>query len=99
RAVSLVRDHVEQLVRTLAHVADAPALVLEQLLAANLFHVLVEDDALHLPRSRDLAVTHAADEQISGPLRDSRTRVEGHSRRRDRRHEVDDRRNRALELE
>src|SRR5690606_5246005 len=48
---------------------------------------------------RDLAVAHAADEEIAGPAGDPRARIEGHARGRDRRHEVDDRRNRPLEFE
>src|SRR5690606_30298168 len=66
---------------------------------ANLFHVLIEDDALNLPRARNLAEAYAADEQIPGPPGDPGARVEGHARGRDRRHEVDDRRDHALELE
>src|SRR5262245_298804 len=98
RPVALVRDHVEQPVRTLADVANAPALVFEQRLAAGLFHGGVEHDALDATGAWDLAVAHAADEQISLPLREPVGRVEAHARRRYRRHEVDDRRHHAFEL-
>src|SRR5688572_6499821 len=98
RAVALVGDHVEQPVRALPDVADAPAFVLEQRLAAGLFHRAVEHDALDAPRTRNLAVAHTTDEEIALPLGESLARIEGHARRRDRRHEVDDRRGHALGL-
>src|SRR6185503_11062408 len=85
-----------QAVRTLTDVANAPVLVLEQRFAADLLHAGVEHDALDAPRARDLAIAHAADEEVALPLRESVARIEGHARGRDRRHEVDDRRGHAL---
>src|SRR5690606_16595966 len=99
RAVTLVRDHVQQAVRTLAHVANAPAPILQQRLAAQLFEVLVHDDALELARGRDLAVAHAADEEIALPARKAIARVERHARDRDRRYPRHDGVDHALAME
>src|SRR5690606_7425769 len=84
RAVALVRDHVQQLVGALTHIADAVPQIFEQGFAAELFHVLVEDDPLQPARARDLAVAHAADEQVAGPAREPAPGIERHAGHRDR---------------
>ena len=54
RALVLVGDDVEQAVGALLHVANALPQIREQRLAAQLLHLLVEQDAVELAGSRDL---------------------------------------------
>ena len=84
--------HVQQAVGALRHVAHALPQIDEQRLAAQLLHLLVEQDAVELARARDLAGAQAADEHVALPLRQLVARVEREARDRDRRRPVDDRR-------
>src|SRR5687768_17869407 len=59
RAFILVGDHVQQSIGALLHVANALAQVDEQRLAAQLFHLRVEEDAVELAGARDLAGAQA----------------------------------------
>src|SRR5690606_2878473 len=75
-AVLFVGDDVERAVRTLAHVADAPAALGEQVLLALHLRLLE-----HQPD--ELAVLQAADEETAFPLGERLARVELRARRRD----------------
>src|SRR5262245_10313619 len=77
RAVVFVGEQVQELVRTLPHVANSLPQIHEQHLAPQLFHVLVEQDPLQMPGAGDLAHAHAADEHVALPLRQLAARVEG----------------------
>ena len=73
----MVRQHVEQLVGPLAHLADALAEVLQQRFAAQLLHLVVEDDALQVAGAGDAALLQGADEDVALPRREQVAGVDG----------------------
>src|SRR5688572_10790830 len=61
RAVVFVRDHVQQAIRTLPHVADALVQLREERLASQLVELVVEDDAFEAAGPRHFPAPRAAD--------------------------------------
>src|SRR5688572_2029048 len=84
RPIILVRDDVDQTVRTLPHIANTLVQFGQQRFTAQLLHLLGDHDAFETTGTRHLAAARAADEQIALPRRKAITGVERHARRRDR---------------
>src|SRR6516162_6003568 len=84
----LVRQHIQQSIRALAHVADPLSKFGQQRLAAQFFHLLVKQDALEMAGPRNLTGAQRAHKHIALPLRETVTSVEGHARERNRGHPV-----------
>src|SRR5688572_21181564 len=80
RRLVLFGQHVEQPVGPLADVADALVQIAQQRLAAQLVPVVVEHNPLQLAGTGNLALPHAAHEQVALPVRKAVAGVERHSR-------------------
>src|SRR6187399_747601 len=91
RTFLFVRQHIQEAVRPLPHVADALPQVGQQRLAPQLLHLLVEQDPFDVAGAWDLARAQRADEDIALPLGQLVAGVEGHARHGNGRRPVDER--------
>src|ERR1700704_2886170 len=71
RAVDFSRQHVQQTVRSLTHVADPILKLFEHRLSVQLFPFVVEVETNQLARSRHFTLPHPACEDVSLPGRKS----------------------------
>src|SRR5688572_94936 len=77
RRVVFLRQHVQIAIGPLTHVADSLLQLSEQRLAPDLLPLLVELNAIDLPRARRLALAQAADEDVPLPAGEHVAGVEG----------------------
>src|SRR5688572_7260446 len=89
--VRFVGGDVQKAVTSLLDVANPTAQVAEQRLTAQFLVVLVNQDSIEPPGAGNLAVAHAADEDVALPLGQTIAGIEGDARHGNRGHPVDDR--------
>src|SRR5437763_7204982 len=88
-SVVIISQQVQQTIRALPHFANTLPQFPQHRFAPDLFHLVVEDDALHVPRARNFTCAHGADKDTTFPLRKSVACVHGHSSNRDGRNPCD----------
>src|SRR4029079_17153019 len=77
RAVVFSRQHVQQTVRSLTHVADPILELPEHRLAVQLFPLVVEIETHQLARSRHFTLPHPTCEDVPLPGREAIAGIEG----------------------
>src|SRR6516164_7037485 len=91
-----IGQQVEQPIGALTNITDPLVQFGEYRLASKLFHLVVEDDTLNVPRARNFTRAHAADEGVVLPSRKSLAGVNRHPRHCDGGHPEDQRLFKAL---
>src|SRR5678816_2790278 len=76
RAIILSGQHVQQSIRPLPYVADPLLQFAKHRFAVELLPLFVEVDPLEMTGARDLALAHAASEEMTFPLRKAVAGVE-----------------------
>src|SRR4030095_1371772 len=91
RGVVLLRQDIQGTSGSLSYITDSLTKLAQHRLAADLFPLVVEFDAIDLPCSRTLALTQSTHEHVSLPSGKPVARVERHARERNRRYPHDNR--------